>query len=59
MTTRSAAALSAKSDARPWDSPRCRARDRRNLERKVRRVFGDKTVGEWRRILKAYGLWKD
>ena len=51
--------LSAKVVLRPWAAPRCRAQEEARLERKVRRVFGDKTVGVWRRILKAYGLWKD
>ncbi len=41
------------------ESDERRAQKDAALDRRVRRVFGDKLVDEWRRILRAHGLWRD
>lgn len=59
LSAQDAEALAELVKLRPWDDPNYKNREKAELERRVRRVFGDKTVGEWRRILKTHGLWKD
>ena len=45
--------------ARPWQSPKYKAEEKKRLDMKVRRTLGDGNIRKLEGVLRRHGLWRD